>query len=186
VDRPAEILWLQSARSFSRFPEKRLIFPRFRSAEICFSIRSSKIANSAGVAPYSRQAQSSDDTITGHTPPWPLAEATYCPSVLYTIFVPCFGLVLAFRRGWGGEELGGEPSGLGARFFTSVFASWVLAFRQGACFCLPLGRGKRPSLGAWLSRLWLVAERLMGDLRVVGAEKCCEWQFLYDDFLDNQ
>lgn len=56
AERPAEIQRLQSARSFSRFPEKRLIFPRFRSAEICCSIRFSKPASSAGVAPYSRQA----------------------------------------------------------------------------------------------------------------------------------
>jgi hypothetical protein len=46
----------QSAKSFSRLPEKRLIFPRFRSAEICCSIRFSKRANSAGVALYSRHA----------------------------------------------------------------------------------------------------------------------------------
>ncbi len=56
AERRAEIQRLQSARSFSRFPEKRLIFPRFRSAEICCSIRFSKPASSAGVAPYSRQA----------------------------------------------------------------------------------------------------------------------------------
>ena len=56
ADRAAEVQRFQSAKSFSRLPEKRLIFPRFRSAAICSSIRFSKLASSAGVAPYSRQA----------------------------------------------------------------------------------------------------------------------------------
>ncbi len=56
TERPAQGQRFQPARSFSRLPEKRLILPRLRSAEICLSIRFPKLASSAGVAPYSRHA----------------------------------------------------------------------------------------------------------------------------------
>lgn len=56
AERPAQFERFQSARSFSRLPVKCLLLPRLRSARIFFSIRFSKRASSAGVAPYSRQA----------------------------------------------------------------------------------------------------------------------------------
>jgi hypothetical protein len=56
ADALAQFQRFQSARSFSRLPEKRFTFPRFRSVEIFRSIRFSNRSNSAGVTPYSRPA----------------------------------------------------------------------------------------------------------------------------------
>ncbi len=55
-ERFAQFQWLQPARSFSKSPENRRIFPRLRSEESVLSARFSNRASSASVAPYSRHA----------------------------------------------------------------------------------------------------------------------------------
>ena len=55
-ERRAQIQRFQSARSFSRLPEKRFTVPRLRSTLISRPIRFSNRSISSGVTPYSRQA----------------------------------------------------------------------------------------------------------------------------------